>query len=196
MMRSLKLFVCTIVLIAINLSLFAQGTSAKQDLPNGWHLMDKQQDGYYGISLGKAYEFLKTKNLKSKTIVVAVIDSGIDTLHEDLKSILWTNPKEIPGNGIDDDGNGYVDDVHGWNFIGGKDGKNVKDDASEEARVYYAFKAQFDVQNLDTASLSATDKENFHMWVKARKSIMGDGSDNGVDLVMLHRALEASVKSD
>src|SRR3984957_16655639 len=197
MMRSLKLFVCTIVLIAINLSLFAQGTSAKQDLPNGWHLMDKQQDGYYGISLGKAYEFLKTKNLKSKTIVVAVIDSGIDTLHEDLKDILWTNPKEIPGNGIDDDHNGYVDDVHGWNFIGGKDGKNVKDDSQEEARVFYMFKAKFDVPNLDTAALSPDDRESYHWWLKARKTIMGDGSpDNAVDLVTLHHALQACIKSD
>ena len=195
-LRSMKGWSMVILIGFFPLTMFAQGTSAKKDLPKGWHLLDKEQDGYYGISLNKAYEFAKQKKLKSKTIIVAVIDSGIDTLHEDLKGILWTNPKEIPGNGIDDDGNGYVDDVHGWNFIGGKDGKNVKDDASEEARVYYAFKAQFDVQNLDTAKLSATDKENFHMWVKARKSIMGDGSDNGVDLVMLHRALEASVKSD
>jgi len=195
-LRSMKGWLMVILIGFFPLTMFAQGTSAKKDLPKGWHLLDKDQDGFYGISLNKAYEFAKQKKLKSKTVIVAVIDSGIDTLHEDLKGVLWTNPKEIPGNGIDDDGNGYVDDVHGWNFIGGKDGKNVKDDASEEARVYYAFKAQFDVQNLDTASLSATDKENYHMWVKARKTIMGDGSDNGVDLVMLHRALEASVKSD
>src|SRR5579863_1937752 len=196
MMRSLKLFVCTILMLCINLSLFAQGTSAKQDLPNGWHLMDKQQDGYYGISLGKAYEFLKAKNLKSKTIVVAVIDSGVDTLHEDLKDILWTNPGEIPGNGIDDDHNGYVDDVHGWNFIGGKDGKNVKDDSQEEARVYYMFKSKFDSTGLDTANLSAENKEEYHWWLKARKTIMGEGSDNGIDLGTLHHVLQACVKSD
>ena len=102
--------------------MFAQGTSAKTELPKGWHLLDKEKDGYYGISVNKAYEFAKLKKLKSKTVLVAVIDSGVDTLHEDLKDILWTNTKEIPGNGIDDDHNGYVDDIHGWNFIGGKDG--------------------------------------------------------------------------
>src|SRR5579864_2471322 len=180
MMRSLKLFVCTILMLCINLSLFAQGTSAKQDLPNGWHLMDKQQDGYYGISLVKAYEFLKAKNLKSKTIVVAVIDSGVDTLHEDLKDILWTNPKEIPGNGIDDDHNGYVDDIHGWNFIGGKDGANVKDDAQEEARVYYRFKDRFEVAGVDSSKFSVEDLDNYRMWVKARKTVMGDGTESGV----------------
>jgi len=197
MMRSLKLFVCTILMLCINLSLFAQGTSAKQDLPNGWHLMDKQQDGYYGISLGKAYEFLKAKNLKSKTIVVAVIDSGVDTLHEDLKDILWTNPKEIPGNGIDDDHNGYVDDVHGWNFIGGKDGQNVNDDSGEDARIYYEFKDKFEAPGFDPATLTGEDAENYKMWLKAKKRLMGSGSDNNaVDLVLLKRVLTATVMSD
>ncbi len=78
--------------------------------PHNWHLLDRGETGYYGISLNKAYDFLKGR--KSKTVIVAVIDSGIDTLHEDLKSILWTNPGEIPGNGIDDDHNGYVDEQY------------------------------------------------------------------------------------
>lgn len=158
--------------------------------------MDKDKDGFYGISLNKAYEFAHLKHLKSKTVVVAVIDSGVDTLQPDLKGVLWTNPKEIPANGIDDDHNGYVDDVHGWNFIGGKDGTNVQDDSQEEARVYYGYKDKFDVPNLDTASLSPDDKDNYRMWVKARKTIMGDGSDGGLDLVQLHRALTACLRSD
>ena len=58
------------------------------------------------------------KGRKSEKVIVGVIDSGIDINHEDLKSVIWTNPKEIPGNGIDDDKNGYVDDIHGWNFLG------------------------------------------------------------------------------
>jgi subtilisin family serine protease len=178
------------------LTLLAQGTSAKTELPKGWHLLDKEKDGFYGISVNKAYEFAKQKKLKSKTVLVAVIDSGVDTLHEDLKDVLWTNPKEIPGNGIDDDHNGYVDDIHGWNFIGGKDGTNVKDDSQEEARVYYAFKKRFDVPGLDTTSFTIDDKDEYHEWLKARKTILGDGSDNGIDLYSLHRALTASIKSD
>jgi subtilisin family serine protease len=178
------------------LTLLAQGTSAKTELPKGWHLLDHEKDGFYGISVNKAYEFAKQKKLKSKTVLVAVIDSGVDTLHEDLKDILWTNPKEIPGNGIDDDHNGYVDDVHGWNFIGGKDGTNVKDDSQEEARVYYAFKKRFDVPNLDTTSFTIDDKDEYHEWLKARKTVMGDGSDNGIDLYTLRKALTASIKSD
>src|ERR1700744_1691713 len=186
--RCISASLLVILVACAHLSLFAQGTSAKTELPKGWHLLDKEKDGFDGISLNKAYDFAKLKKLKSKTVLVAVIDSGVDTLHEDLKNILWVNPKEIPGNGTDDDHNGYADDVHGWNFIGGKDGTNVKDDSQEEARVYYAFKSTFDITGLDTLNLSTEDKGNYHMWVKARKTIMGDGSDNGIDLYQLHRA--------
>jgi len=187
---------CLIVLltmIACQFS-FAQGKSIKTELPKGWHLLDKDKDGIYGISLDKAYEFVKSRNLKSKTVLVAVIDSGVDTLQEDLKDILWTNPNEIPGNGIDDDHNGYVDDIHGWNFIGGKDGKNVKDDSQEEGRVYYQFKEQFEDAN--PATLKGEELENYKMWLIAKKKIMGDGTDNGVDLLLLKRVVTACIKSD
>src|ERR1700730_6282277 len=99
-----------------SLVMFAQN-ALKEEVPKGWHMLDRQESGYYGISVDKAYDFVKSKKLKSKTVIVAVIDSGIDTTHEDLKGILWTNTREIPGNGIDDEKNGYVDDIHGWNFL-------------------------------------------------------------------------------
>lgn len=191
----LKLCVAGFFLLA-SLHTFAQGTSFKS-LPKGWHLMDKEKDGYNGISLDKAYEFVRAKKLKSKTVIVAVIDSGIDTLHEDLKGILWVNPKEIPGNGIDDDNNGYTDDVNGWNFIGGKDGRNVKEDSYEGARVYYRFKNMYSGKTIDTAAMSSDDKDQYKMWQKARVSIEGGGEDGDqVDLVFLQRALESTLKSD
>lgn len=184
-----------LLLTIFSYSTFAQGTS-KQELKKGWHLLDKEKDGVYGISLDKAYDFLRLKNLKSKPVLVAVIDSGVDTAQEDLVHILWTNPGEIPGNGIDDDHNGYVDDIHGWNFIGGKDGRNVKDDSQEEGRVYYKYKEEFDNKNIRMDSMSAESREHYHMWVKAKKKIMGDGTDDGVDLLMLKRVVNACIKSD
>ncbi|WP_298734669.1 S8 family serine peptidase [uncultured Chitinophaga sp.] len=123
------------MLLTIPFGSFAQGTS----VPKNWHLLSFEKDSVYGIGADKAYkELLKGK--KSTPIVVAVIDSGIDTTHEDLRPVLWTNPKEIPGNGIDDDGNGYVDDIHGWNFLGGKDGRSIKEDSDEATREYFRYK--------------------------------------------------------
>ena len=81
-----------------------------------WPHQDLLTTGYPGISLAEAYKALEGR--KAQTVIVGVVDSGVDINHEDLKSIIWTNPKEIPNNGIDDDKNGYVDDVHGWNFLG------------------------------------------------------------------------------
>lgn len=77
-----------------------------------WISRDSSQ---YGISIDKAYT--NFKNLKSEEIIVAVIDTGVDYNHEDLKNVMWVNAKEIAGNGIDDDRNGYVDDVHGINIL-------------------------------------------------------------------------------
>ena len=90
MIKFSKIF---LVLIITGISALAQTST----IPNSWHMMDKEADGYNGVSVDKAYHFLKSKNLKSNTVIVAVIDTGIDTLHEDLKPVLWNNPKEIPG---------------------------------------------------------------------------------------------------
>jgi subtilisin family serine protease len=91
----------------------ALSTSQKQI----WGHLDLVQDTVPGMSVDKAYnELLKT--MTGSKVIVAVIDSGIDISHEDLDGVVWTNRKEIPNNGIDDDKNGYVDDIHGWNFLG------------------------------------------------------------------------------
>ena len=175
---------------------FSQNNQNNGDLPHGWHLLDKTKDGYNGISMNQAYDFVQSKGLKSNTVLVAVIDSGVDTLHEDLKSILWTNPGEIPGNGIDDDHNGYIDDVHGWNFLGNKSGKNVEKDSYEGARVYHSLKAKYSSSDIDTAALQGDSLEEYKMWVKAKQKVEGDGSDNGLDLMLLKRALITAQKSD
>jgi subtilisin family serine protease len=195
-MSTKKFGILAVVLVAFTAIASAQGNSFKSPV-KGWHLMDNQKDGFNGISLDKAYQFVQSKNLKSKTVIVAIIDSGVDTLHEDLKGILWTNPKEIPGNGIDDDNNGYVDDVHGWNFLGGKDGRNVKEDSYEGARVYHKFKPLYDGKQPDTAAMNAAEKEQYRMWLKAKDNIIG-GQEGGdvADLVFLKKALDATLKSD
>ncbi len=187
----LKRIVSLSMCIGISMTLFAQ----RESTPNGWHLMDKQDSGYYGISIDKAYALIKAKKLKSKTVVVAVIDSGIDTMHEDLRSILWRNPNEIAGNGIDDDKNGYVDDVNGWNFLGGRDGRNVDQDSYEAARVYHKYKSKWDGKDTSTLSLSTAERQEYDMWKRAEKEIVGDKT-SGLELIFLKRAYGGALKSD
>ncbi len=184
--------------LLLTITSFSQNTSSKvSEIPQGWHLLDKTKDGYSGISLNPAYDFVKSKNLKSNSVIVAVIDSGIDTLHEDLKPVLWINAKEIPGNGKDDDGNGYIDDIHGWNFLGGADGRSVKQDSYEGARVYHELKKKYDGVELDTALLKGDSLDEYKTWLRAKNKIEGEGSSNaGLDLVMMKRALSSAKKSD
>lgn len=134
------------------------------ELPKNWHTMDLKTDGYFGISLNQAYLFVKGK--KSKPVVVATIDSGIDTAQADLKPILWVNTREIPGNGIDDDKNGYVDDIHGWDFLGGPGGKCNFTETTEEVREYNRLKDKY--ANV-TAAPGSNDKE-YTYWLKVKET--------------------------
>ncbi len=165
--------ITTIAFAALLLGGSAYAQKSKEEVPKNWHQLDPATTGYNGISLQKAYDLVKSKKLKSNRVIVAVIDSGIDTTHEDLKSILWTNPKEIPGNGIDDDKNGYIDDVHGWNFIGGKDGRNVKEDSYEAARVYHKLKTKWAGKTAVDA-ITTSDKKEFADFERAKEKTVGD----------------------
>jgi cell wall-associated protease len=158
---ALSSLICGALLISLNA--FGQDKpKTDPDPPKNWHQMDLKSDGFYGISLNQAYLFLKGK--KSKTVVVTTIDSGIDTLQKDLVSILWVNPKEIPGNGIDDDHNGYVDDVHGWDFLGGKDGKVDYTETTEEVRQYYRLKDKY----ATVTTAPAGQEKEYAFWQKVK----------------------------
>jgi cell wall-associated protease len=184
-----------LILSSVVFSATAFAQTSKKEAPKGWHLMDKEKSGFYGVSIDKAYDFAKTKKLKSKTVVVAVIDSGIDTLHEDLKPILWVNKNEIPRNGKDDDKNGYVDDVHGWNFLGGKDGRNVKENSYEVNRVYHMYKSKYSGKTINEKELIPAELEEYTMWKKAEKKVMG-GDEGGIDPVIMRNMLNNTKKSD
>jgi len=118
-----------------------------------------------GMYTDAAYKMLKKK--KSQTVVVAVIDSGVDIEHEDLQGKIWVNTKEIPGNKIDDDHNGYVDDVHGWNFLGNANGENQENARLEKTRIYAKLKDKYD--GVDPATLF--DDSEYYMYSEARSSV-------------------------
>jgi subtilisin family serine protease len=100
-----------------------------------WHLLD-ETEGAPGIGAARAYRELLASRQAQRTVVVAVIDGGVDTAHVDLRANLWRNEDEVAGNGQDDDGNGYVDDAAGWNFIGGMNGEDVQWDTFEVTRLH------------------------------------------------------------
>ncbi len=184
-----------IVFAFVVFSFIALQVNAQSEAPKGWHLLDYSVDSFYGISLTKAYEFLAEKKKISKTVIVAVLDSGVDTAHEDLKNILWRNPKEIPGNGIDDDGNGYIDDVFGWNFLGGKDGRNITKAPDEKSRIYHHLKAKFAIPDLDTFSLKAKELEEYHLWKKTADQL-NFTSEEQMELVFVEVTAKAIKRHD
>ncbi len=149
-MRNKTLIVAASALL-FNVSVSAQSLNSyadsTQQAPDNWFNLDPASNAVQGISTEKTYHLLKGK--KSQKVLVAVIDSGIDTDHEDLEGKIWNNEDEIPGNGKDDDNNGYVDDVHGWNFIGGKDGTHVDHDTYELTREYVRLTNKYEGQDLE-----------------------------------------------
>jgi subtilisin family serine protease len=98
-----------------------------------WQNLDFEEDGILGASIDMAYKMIQQRG-SIENVIVAVIDTGIDTTHEDLKHAIWVNKRELPNNGIDDDNNGYVDDVNGWNFISNKNIENCY--SSEDITIY------------------------------------------------------------
>ena len=185
-----KLGLASFILLTVQLSLtanthtFTSNDSIK--VPNNWFLLDPEADKVLGISVERAYSTL-LRDKPSRTIIVAVIDSGVDIEHEDLKDKIWTNTKEIPGNGIDDDGNGYVDDVHGWNFIGGPGG-NVNEDTYELTREYVRLRDKF--ENADEKKIAKKDKDEYTYWKKVRDDFFKLKEKNNTQYSMFNQEIE------
>src|SRR5690606_31690604 len=113
---NMKKLIISLFVLTLGWQGMAQTTTVDQaELEKrNWFHSDFSTTGIYGVGTDAALEFLKSKKLKPTPVVVGVLDSGVEIDHEDLKKEIWVNPKEKPGNGIDDDKNGYVDDIHGW----------------------------------------------------------------------------------
>ncbi len=158
------------LLVAPSLMALAQSADepdyAKQEaeIKLQWQHADFEKDGLPGTSSEKAYaELLSTK--KSSTVIVAIIDSGSETFHSDLKNNIWTNEDEIAGNGMDDDKNGYIDDIHGWSFIGGPKG-DVEFDNLEFTRIFIDLKKRF--SDKAETSITSEEKKDFEKYQKMK----------------------------
>jgi len=131
-----------------------------EEQSKAWGASDLLKDTIPGMSVDRAYEEI-LNGRKGKKVIVGVIDSGVDIEHEDLDDVIWTNKDEIPNNGIDDDKNGYIDDVHGWNFLGDIVAENM-----EYTRYLRKLGPKFDGKN--ESSISAADREDFALYQKAK----------------------------
>lgn len=134
-----------------------------------WYHKDFSTSKVYGVNTENAYKYLESKGLKPTTVVVGVLDSGVQVDHPGLVKNIWSNPNEVPGNGKDDDGNGYIDDVHGWNFIGGKNG-DIDVDNMEVTRVVAKYKPVFEGNDsTKNKANQAKMPEDFAMYMKAKE---------------------------
>jgi subtilisin family serine protease len=154
-------------LLFLSVNLFAQEQEEVDTADySQWSHGDITADTVVGISLDQAYAFAKEHNKTAKVVIVAILDSGVDTAHEDLKGKLWNNPGEIPYNGIDDDGNGHIDDIHGWNFIGNAKGQNVDGDTWELTRLYRKYKKKYNGKS--KSDIPKSELKEYNEWLKVK----------------------------
>jgi len=157
-------------ILALSLITFLSFSQEYKAGKANWQNLDLTDDGVFGISTEKAYKLL-LKDKKSSPVIVAVLDGGIQADHEDLASIMWINKNEIPGNGIDDDKNGYVDDVHGWNYLGNASGENVQYDNLEITRLLRDLQPKY-ISVLPSTPLSENEKREFQEYQRMTTDYM------------------------
>ena len=125
------------------------------------------EESFFSISTDKAYgELLRGR--KAEEVIVAIIDSGVEPDHDDLKEVMWVNEDEIPDNGIDDDQNGYIDDIHGWNFLGNAKGENVDYDTYELTRLFAIYRKKYGSLSSDSGlgDKERVEYSQFNEWKK------------------------------
>ncbi|BAV94998.1 S8 family peptidase [Ichthyobacterium seriolicida] len=150
-----------------------------------WSHKDLKTDNIPGISLDKAYEFLKNK--KGKKVIVGVIDSGVDIEHEDLKDVIWVNKKEIPNNNIDDDKNGFVDDINGWNFLGSDKGNSYLEQL-EMTRIVSNMHDRF--KDKEYKDIPLGDIADFNEYSKLKDEVLTKQVRNQVSFDLQREKLE------
>lgn len=136
---------------------------------HNWFNKDASLDNVHGVSVNRAYaEFLNSRQPKKK-IVVAVIDSGTDIEHTDLQGRIWVNKKEVAGNGKDDDNNGYIDDVHGWGYLGNAKGEDIMYETYEFVRILRKLQPKYEnVSSIKELPASQHDEYKTYLQCKAR----------------------------
>ncbi|MBN2274288.1 MAG: S8 family serine peptidase [Bacteroidales bacterium] len=153
-------------------AVFAGGPFASLDSLDtkqiNWYNLDPVNDNVQGASVDKAYNEIIQNLAPRKKVVVAIIDGGVDIYHAELEGKIWTNQDEIPGNGTDDDQNGYVDDYHGWNFLGNRDGENIHFENYEYVRIYKQYDSLYkDIKTIN--ELPEAERNTYRYYIASRE---------------------------
>jgi len=133
-----------------------------------WYNQSPQLDKIQGAAVDQAYNELLKGKTPGKKVVVAVIDGGVDITHPDLAGKIWINTKEIAGNGLDDDGNGFTDDIHGWNFLGNENGENIVYENMEYVRILKELTPKFSsIVSID--QVNPAEIQSYNLYLKCKQ---------------------------
>lgn len=172
----------------------AQDKAAQDKDLMTWYHKDFATTKVYGVNTDNAYKYLESKGLKPKSVIVGVLDSGVQVDHPALVPNMWKNPNEVPGNGIDDDGNGYIDDIHGWNFLGSK-GHDVDVDNMEVTRIVKEYQPIFEgTDSSKNKENQAKMKDDFEMYMRS-KSLFAQKSAEAKQGYQTYQMIEKSIPS-
>lgn len=181
--RQLSLF--TVIVFAAH-SVFGQSPKS-QSPPKNWQNESIEKDSVYGTGSDQALALLKSKGLKPTQVVVAVIDGGVYIKHPGLKGNIWVNKGEIPNNHVDDEKNGYIDDVNGWDFIGGKD-SDINHENQEVTRIYRALSKKY--ANANPAQLNKADKKEYKRYLKIKSDFESKRDMYAMQVQLLNKMIE------
>lgn len=146
----------------------AQSLQPSARPPKDWWQLDLRQDSLPGISLRQAYDLLKGR--PSQTVLVAVLDTPIDIAHEDLRDVIWTNERELAGERIDSDGNGYLNDLHGWCFVCSPEGKIVVGEQDEVTQITSMWRERF--EGVNPLELDPDDRRDYALYQQAKQETL------------------------
>ena len=154
--------------------------------PYAWFHMDAEADGYPGLSTHRVHTTLLADRAPQQTVTVAIIDSGVDIAHPELRSQHWVNADETPANDVDDDRNRYVDDAEGWNFLGNAQGENIDNDTYELTRLYRTYRTW--VNATDTTALSPAGRDSLDYFYTLRRDFVAARDDAKQQLANVRNA--------
>src|SRR5690554_4290123 len=202
----MKKLILSLFVLSFGFNAFAQTKEVDQEEleKRNWFHSDFEKTGIYGVGTDSALEFLKSKKMKPTTVIVGVLDSGVQIDHEDLKNEIWVNPEE-KANGKDSDNNGYVDDLHGWDFCADASGKDYNEDSYEATRVVVMYDPLFDsgdkAKNLENMRKMPAEYQTYlrarKVWAEkyyAAKNQEGGGNGESEQIMAFLKELEAYAK--